>query len=33
MWYYPGKGFSLGPEEWHNQVFTKEPLVMGLTID
>jgi hypothetical protein len=24
---------SLGSEKYHNQVFTKEPLVVGLTID
>jgi hypothetical protein len=30
---YPGAGFSIGPEEQHYQVFTKGPLVVGLTID
>jgi hypothetical protein len=29
----PSAGFSLGPEEYHNQVFTKGPLVVGLSID
>jgi hypothetical protein len=29
----PGTSFSLGPEEQHNQVFTKGPLVVGLTVD
>lgn len=32
-WNSPGAGFSLGPEEKHNQVFTKGPLEVGLTID
>ena len=32
-WNTPGACFSLGPEEQHYQVFTKGPLVVGLTID